>query len=139
MARIKLRKVKDAKDEENTREGNRLIGKAIFNAWDLAYKNNPENPTIDRRALIASLSQILDLEDTGRSGKTIEFDVVFDTDLDANTRLVWISVPTPETEGIGGRTTWAEWKRDYYDNLSQADKEKKEEDLGHAMLFGCGR
>lgn len=139
MARIKLRKIKDVKDEENMREGNRLIGKAIFNAWDLAYKNNPENPTIDRRALIASLSQIFDLEDTGRSGKTIEFDVVFDTDLDANTRLVWISVPTPETEGIAGRTTWAEWKRDYYDNLSPSEKEEKEEKLGGAMLFGCGR
>jgi hypothetical protein len=139
MAKIKLRNVRDDKDEERIREGNRLIGKAIFNAWDQAYKNNPKNPEIDRRALIASLSQILDLEDKGRSGKTIEFDVVFDTDLDANTRLVWISVPTPETEGVGGRTTWAEWKRDYYDNLSQSEKDDKEEKLGNAMLFGCGR
>lgn len=139
MARIKLINVKDERDVEGIREGHRLIGKAIFNAWDLAYKNDPKNPTIDRRALIASLSQILDLEDTGRSGKTIEFDVVFDTDLDANTRLVWISVPTPETEGIAGRTTWAEWKQDYYDNLSPSEKEEKEEKLGSAMLFGCGR
>lgn len=139
MARIKLRNVKDENDLERIKEGNKLVGKAIFNAWAQAIENNPKEPVIDRRALIASLSEILDLEDKGRSGKTIEFDVVFDSDLDANTRLVWISVPTPETEGIGGRTTWADWKRDYYDNLSQADKEKKEEQLGNAMLFGCGR
>jgi hypothetical protein len=139
MARIKLSGVKDEKDVERIKAGNKMLGKAIFNAWEQAIKSNPKAPVIDRRALIASLSQIFDLEDQGRSGKTIEFDVVFDSDLDANTRLVWLSVPTPETEGIGGRTTWEEWKRDYYDNLSQADKDKKEEELGHAMLFGCGR
>jgi hypothetical protein len=139
MARIKLSGVKDEKDVERIKAGNKMLGKAIFNAWEQAIISNPKAPVIDRRALIASLSQIFDLEDQGRSGKTIEFDVVFDSDLDANTRLVWLSVPTPETEGIGGRTTWEEWKRDYYDNLSQADKDKKEEELGHAMLFGCGR
>lgn len=139
MARIKLRGVESTKDVERIKEGNRQLGRAVFSAWDMAIKNNPKAPVVDRKALIASLSQILDIEDKGRSGKTIEFDVVFDSDLDANTRLVWISVPTPETEGIGGRTTWEEWKRDYYDNLSQSEKDDKEEKLGHAMLFGCGR
>jgi hypothetical protein len=129
MAKITLRKDKN----------NRLLGQAIFQAWDQAIKENPKAPTIDRRALIARLNDIFDLEDTGRSGKKIEFDVVFDTDLDANTRLVWISVPTPETEGIGGRTTWEEWKRDYYDNLSPSEQADKEEQLGKALLFGCGR
>jgi hypothetical protein len=139
MARIKLRNARDENDVERIKEGNKLVGKAIFNAWAQAIESNPKAPVIDRRALIASLSQILDLEDTGRSGKTIEFDLVFDSDLDANTRLVWLSIPTPETEGIGGRTTWEEWKRDYYDNLSPSEKEDKEEKLGGAMLFGCGR
>lgn len=129
MAKIKL------KDERNRA----LVGKAIFNAWDSAIKNNPEAPVIDRRALIASLSELMDLKDTGKSGRTIEFDVVFDTDLDANTRLVWLSIPTPETEAIGGRDTWAKWKQDYYDNLTPEEKAKKEEELGHATLFGCGR
>ncbi len=129
MAKVKL------KDEKNRR----MIGKAIFNAWDAAIKSNSKAPVIDRGALTASLSELLDLEDKGRSGKTIEFDVVFDTDLDANTRLVWLCIPTPETEGIGGRDTWEKWKNDYYDNLTDEEKEKKEEELGTALLFGCGR
>lgn len=129
MARIKL------KNEENRR----LLGQAIFQAWDMAYKENPKAPTIDRRALISKLSDFFDLEDTGRSGRKIEFDVVFDSDLDANTRLVWISIPTPETEGIGGGQAWDDWKRDYYDNLPADQKAEKEEELGKALLFGCGR
>ena len=129
MAMVRLK-------DENSR---RLIGKAIFNAWEAAIKSNPKAPAIDRRALTASLRELLDLEDKGSSGKTIEFDVVFDTDLDANTRLVWLSIPTPETEGIGGRVSWEEWKRDYYDTLTDEEKEKKEEELGTALLFGCGR
>lgn len=127
MARIKLR----------DKEGRRKLGQAIFAAWDAAIKTNPKAPVIDRSALITSLNDILDLEDKGKSGKKIEYDFVFDTDLDANTRLVWLSIPTPETNNGGG--TWDDWKRDYYDNLPPDEKEKKEEELGDAILYGCGR
>ena len=129
MARVKLR-------EKNSQ---RLVGKAIFNAWEAAIKANPKAPEIDRRALISTLNSLFDTEDKGRSGKKIEFDVVFDTDLDDQTRLVWLSIPTPDIDSAGGQDSWEKWKEQYYDNLSDAEKEEKEEQLGTAVLFGCGR
>jgi hypothetical protein len=129
MARVKLK----------SKEGNELVGKAIFDAWDHAIKSNPEAPAIDREALIANLTEIFDLEEKERKGKKIEFDVVFDTDLDEDTRLVWISIPTPDVDLPGGNDTWEKWKQDYYDKLSPAEKKKKQSELGAAVLFACGR
>lgn len=129
MARVKLK----------SKEGNKLIGQAIFRAWQKAIQENEGNPVIDRKALIAELSEFLDLTDTSYNKKKIEIDLVFDTDLDENTRLVWISIPTPDAGGGGSYSDWQQWKQDYYDNLSPSDREKKEEELGQAVLFGCGR
>lgn len=128
MARLKL------KDKESSK----LIGQAIFRAWDRAMKENPEAPVIDRKALIAEISPLIDFEDRSYNKKKIEIDIVFDTDLDENTRLVWLSIPTPDAGGAG-LETWERWKRDYYDNHSPEDRERKEKDLGTAVLFGCGR
>lgn len=131
MARVKL------KEKDNV--GRKLVGRAIFNAWEAAIKANPESPKIDRQALVAALKGIFDTEDRGKSGKRIEVDVVFDTDLDDNTRLVWISIPTPDVAGAATGAAWQTWKEEYYDNLTPAEQEQKEEELGAAVLFGCGR
>ena len=122
--------------DKNSRK---LIGQAIFRAWDRAIRENEKNPVIDREALIAELKEFLDLEDTSYNKKKIEIDLVFDTDLDEDTRLVWIAIPTPDAGGGGTFDTWQKWKEDYYDNKEPPEKDEKEDKLGEAVLFGCGR
>ncbi len=139
----------------------RLIGRAIFDSWQDAIndasktdyeadaaendpgtdaaKNDFKTPKINRELLIQKLGELLDVSFKGKTEKTIEFDVVFDTDLDRNTRLVWLSIPTPDVDAQGMDDTWEKWKKTYYDDLTPAEKEKKEEELGGAVLFGCGR
>jgi hypothetical protein len=128
MARVKLKE----------KESSKLIGQAIFKAWDAAIEKNPRAPVIDREALIKDLNGLFATEDMSYNKKRIEIDIVFDTDLDENTRLVWLSIPTPDVGGPG-LETWQKWKEDYYDNKSPSEKQEKEEELGKAVLFGCGR
>ena len=49
MARVKLKE----------KESSKLIGQAIFKAWDAAIEKNPRAPVIDREALIKDLNGLL--------------------------------------------------------------------------------
>jgi hypothetical protein len=112
------------------------VGEAILNAWDKAFSDNPTNPSIDRATLLQNLTSILDVTDAADTGKTIELDVVFDTDLDSTTRLVWLAIPTPDPDT---GDDWGKYKQKFYDNLTKADKKDKKRRLAEAVLFGCGR
>ena len=119
----------------------RDLGKAIMNAWDRAITANPGDPRIDRMALLADLDGILDKTFKAQTGRTIEYDVVFDTDLDATTRLVWLVIPTPDRDipGGGGDDTWSKYKMKFYDSLNANQKKAREEEIADAIIFGCGR
>lgn len=117
----------------------RDFGKAIMKAWQDAIDANAANPKIDRQALLTALDLILDKANKGKTDRTIEYDIVFDTDLDANTRLVWLTIPTPDREKAGFDDTWQKYKNAFYDNLSESNKKKREIEIAEAVLFGCGR
>jgi hypothetical protein len=72
-------------------------------------------------------------QDTGRK---IEVDFVFDTNLDANTRLVWITIPIPDPRLS---ETVNQFIDRYWRNLSSGAKAAKEQQFAEAVLFGCGR
>jgi len=114
------------------RRSDRQIGDLIVQAWRDAANSAVDPFVIDRRALIENLinGNYVDTgRNTGGNNKRIVLDVVFDTDLDNDTRLVWIAIPTPDT----GRTK-VDWDR-YINNLTPTDIEK----IGTSVLFGCGR
>lgn len=117
----------------------RDLGKAIMKAWQDAIDANAANPIIDRQALLAALDLIIDKANKGKTDRTIEYDIVFDTDLDASTRLVWLTIPTPDREKAGFDDTWQKYKNTFYDNLGPNDKKKREIEIAEAILFGCGR
>ncbi|NJM29257.1 MAG: hypothetical protein HC855_03260 [Rhizobiales bacterium] len=122
-------------------EGNAAIGKLIFDSWSAAIEKNPDRPVIDRAALSKAVSEVVNTNDRVNTSKTIQVDFVFDTDLDENTRLVWIAVPTPDVDepSKGGATTWSAWKQRYYDDLPPDERRKKDIEMGRACLQGCGR
>lgn len=124
MAKVAFKTGKGAKD----------LGKIVFKHWKKAIDAN--NTNIDRNDLIDDLEKVLDLTDDAGTGKKVQLDVVFDRDLDSQTRLVWIAIPTPDPV-IGDN--WGKFKKKYYDDKGPGDKEVIEEDLGTAVLFGCGR
>ena len=97
------------------------IGEAIKAAW-IAGDTNKQ---IDRESLL----QALELEDSPGSSdqKNVVYDIITDHDLDANTRMVWICIPSPDTKG-----SWTNY-------ANQFDTDEKLADLGKAALFGCGR
>jgi hypothetical protein len=107
------------------------IGKLIVKAWKQAAQSTAEPFVIDRRALIEDLSMdYLDTnKNTGGNNNRIVIDVVFDTDLDGETRLVWIAIPTPDTA-----KTKEAWE-DYINRLTPAQIQQ----IGNSVLFGCGR
>src|SRR5262245_57335030 len=129
MARIKIK----SGEEE-------AFGKDIFDAWQAAIDADPTNPVIDRTALIAKLKPHLELGDPVTK-RQIEIDLVFDTDLNATTRLVWLAIPTPDTDitGLGPDDTWKKFKKKYYDDESDTKKKEKKKGLASGLLFGCGR
>src|SRR6266850_962366 len=98
----------------------------IFDAWQAASVANPLAPVIDRAALKANLTPLLDLTDQAGTGKNIEFDLVFDTDLDSTTRLVWLAIPTPDPL-IG--EDWKKFKKKYIDDLGTTAKKAKKKKL----------
>jgi hypothetical protein len=108
----------------------------IFDAWQAASTANPSAPVIDRAALKANLTPLLDLTEQAGTGKNIEFDLVFDTDLDSTTRLVWLAIPTPDPL-IG--EDWKKFKKKYIDDLGSTAKKAKKKKLTESVLFGCGR
>src|SRR5689334_23846815 len=84
-----------------TRMGNKIkkkktdlrIGKLIVQAWKDAKDSAVDPFVINRKDLIDKLvnGNFIDTSpNTGGNNKRIVIDVVFDSDLDANTRLVWI-------------------------------------------------
>jgi len=108
------------------------IGKLIVQAWRDAKDSAGDPFVINRKDLIDKLitgNYIDPSHNTGGNNKRIVFDIVFDTDLDGTTRLVWIAIPTPDT----GKSK-PEWEA-YINSLTNADIEK----LGSSVLYGCGR
>lgn len=98
----------------------RQIGQKVKEAWI----NGKAAKKIDRDALVNALQ--LDTSNTDPNKKNVVFDVITDQEIDDNTRMVWITIPTPDTKG--------DWE-DYANDLTQSDLE----DLGKAVIFGCGR
>ncbi|WP_192357574.1 hypothetical protein [Mesorhizobium mediterraneum] len=98
------------------------IGHKIVDIW----RASASQKKIDREAVIAEFQAHLNTGSTGPDKKTIIYDVITDQEIDENTRMVWICVPSPDTKG-----SWVA----YANSLSAQDIE----DLGKAVLFGCGR
>jgi hypothetical protein len=139
MSKITLRGVKNQYDEAELNSKYRELGKIIIKAWSDAIEDNNEHPVIDRNKLIKELSPLLD-RNSGNGRKTIEFDVVFDTDLDDHTRLVWLAIPIPDVrEGSTGKKAWSEWLDENYISVPDDKKAEQEEKFGKSVLFGCGR
>jgi hypothetical protein len=113
------------------------VGQAIYAAWQEAIDRN--STTIDRAKLKTELDKHLDKTEKGDTDRVIEYDFVFDTNLDSVTRLVWISIPTPDVESAGKNDTWAKYKKANYDDLPKSVKKQLEQEMGEAVLFGCGR
>lgn len=99
------------------------IGEAIKAAW-LAGAGTK---TIDREALLTALE--LDGTSKGAGQNTIVYDIITDQDIDDTTRMVWISIPSPDVNKDGDWTSYA----------NTFDTDEKLKDLGKAALFGCGR
>jgi hypothetical protein len=117
-----------------TGKGNKDLAKIVFKHWKKAIDAN--NTYIDRNDLLTDLEGILDVASDAGTGKKVQLDVVIDGDLDAQTRLVWLAIPTPDPK-LGDN--WGKFKKHYYDDKNAGDKEILEEALGQAVLFGCGR
>jgi hypothetical protein len=128
----------DAADADGLREKHLAIGSSIINAWKDAFAANPDNPRIDRHKLISDLKKHLLLDDTGAEGnqRRVELDVVVDSDLDQNTRLVWLAIPTLDVPK--GIKNFDEWLDDYFKRTGKKP-DKYAEELGGAVLFGCGK
>lgn len=116
------------------------FGKDIFDAWQAAIDVDPVNPVIDRTALATKLRAHLNLNEPNTK-RQIEIDLVFDTDLNETTRLVWLAIPTPDTDitGLGPDDTWKKFKKKYFDDESDSKKKDKKKGLASGVLFGCGR
>ena len=97
------------------------IGEAIKAAWIAGEA--------DKQINRSSLLQAMDLQDSpgNMDQKNVVYDIITDQEIDADTRMVWICVPTPDTKG-----SWVT-----YANQFNTDDELA--DLGKAALFGCGR
>jgi hypothetical protein len=131
MAKVKIKGTKEKRD----------IGKAVVNAWERAGNaGETEIKGANLDTLVSDLKDILDTQFKGNTDRTIEFDVVFDTDLDATTRLVWLVIPTPDRDKAGGaKDTWLKYWKEEYDDLNEGQKKNFEEAIAGAVLFGCGR
>ena len=105
----------------NTSKSFKEIGEAIKAAW----KAGDTNKRIDRDASIQALALEETPAETGK--KAVVYDVIIDQDIDDQTRMVWICIPSPDTTG-----SWVS----YADGFN-TDEEL--EQLGMAALFGCGR
>ena len=114
-----------------------------------AAANDP-NHVIDRQAVVqaieaAIISNDRSTENPGsKDRKTLMFDVVVDEDLDANTRLVWITLPTPDLKfkGASGYESWKDYMKKnlkYNTTTNTFDNYDKLEELTEFILFGCGR
>lgn len=99
------------------------IGQKVKAAWI----DGAANKQIDRADLIANLNLQTPAEPTGSGQKNIVYDLITDQEIDNDTRMVWITVPTPDTKG--------DWVT--YANTFTSDDDL--ESLGKAVLFGCGR
>jgi hypothetical protein len=119
----------------NDPNNNKNLAKIVFKHWKKAIDANGTN--IDRTELINDLLGILDVNEEAGTGRKTQLDVVFDSNLDAQTRLVWLAIPTPDPK-MG--ENWKEFKKRYYDDLVvQGTEGPLEEALGTSLLFGCGK
>jgi hypothetical protein len=119
-------------DKIKKTKSDRMIGDLIVAAWRAAKDSVNDPFVVDGKKLAQDLVQggYIDPSDTiGGTKKKIVFDVVFDTDLDGDNRLVWIAIPTPDVP-----PTQTDWEN-YINGLTDADIRK----LAESVLFGCGR
>lgn len=105
------------------------IGQVILNYWE-------SDPQWTKQQLLDQLVQVLDLQ--GGDYRNVVVDVITDNDIDGTSRMVWISVPTPDLKikNVGGGPT--NWK-DYSLKFKQDEGTDAAQKLGSAVLFGCGR
>lgn len=104
------------------------VGQVILDYWK-------SDPRWDRQRLRAELQNVLDLN--GGQFRNVVFDVILDSEIDENTRMVWISVPTPDLKKNPSGSDPKDWKQ--YAAKFKAEVPNAEEQLGSAVLFGCGR
>ncbi|MBL8906229.1 MAG: hypothetical protein JNM20_06085 [Rhizobiales bacterium] len=112
------------------------IGEAIVIAWENAAANGGE---IDRKQLLSTLTGLLKPDAKNGRKRKVEFDLVFDNDIDDDTRMVWLAIPTPDPKLVNGvEETWQTYIDREFGAVG-ARKTKQLEDLADAVLFGCGR
>lgn len=111
---------------------NKKIAKEILKYWRGTYTKD------DLKKKLTDLFDTSDKKDAGGmdTGKAVEVDFVFDTDLDNSHRLVWLAIPAPDPRS--GETV-QEFIDRYHDSLGSSDQDDVEEKLGSSVLFGCGR
>jgi len=111
------------------------IGEAIVAAWEQADASGE----IDRVELLKRLKTLLSPQDKVGKKRKVEFDLIFDNDIDDDTRMVWLAIPTPDPTFLNGREeTWNEYiGREF--GLPGRRRKKQLENLAEAVLFGCGR
>lgn len=114
-----------------------------------AAANDP-NHVIDREELVKAIEDAMISKDkseskpNGKDRKTLMFDIVVDEDLDEDTRLVWITLPTPDLKFKGGSNYegWEDYMEkslNYNKNTKKFNNDKELVKLTEAILFGCGR
>lgn len=106
------------------------------------------NHVIDRAEIVDAIDKaMLSKNKSGKfpnaTLKTLMFDVVVDEDLDENTRLIWLTLPTPDLKDSGsGYEDWADYMEGSL-NYNKTTKKFNDDDelikLTEAILFGCGR
>lgn len=60
--------------------------------------------------------------------------LIFDENLDSQTRFVWLAIPTPDVKRASG----ADESWDAYIDREFRTQDRVEE-MGESVLFGCGR
>jgi hypothetical protein len=113
------------------------VGEAIVRAWEEA---GASGNVINRQALIDALTPLLDPSIKNGRKRNIEFDVIFDDNVDGTTRMVWLSIPTPDPKLKADNTeeSWQEYiDREFGSRASRNNTQLT--NLATAVLFGCGR
>ena len=105
------------------------VGNVILNYWE-------SEPRWTKQKLLEELTAVLNLN--GGQLKDVVLDVILDQDIDSDTRMVWIAVPTPDFKKNPSGNDPQTWKQ-YAAKFKQDEGTDAAKKLGGAVLFGCGR